>query len=426
LIRYLRASGAYNRSLLVVVGDHGEGLGEHQEETHGIFLYDTTTHVPLIMKLHASAHAGQVIDAQVRTIDIAPTLLELTGAATAAHFDGMSLAPLLAAPSGESRPAAGETDYPRHFGWAPLRSLRAGGYKFVEAPKPELYDLTADPGEEKNIYEPWNVVVAKSRAAMAAAKLNATASKSTGAVSANTVAELRALGYLGPEGATDVPEPLLLPDPKDKIQEQNLLHRAMVENEAGHAEAARAALKLALASDPQSALVLMQLGQLELDSGHNAQAVDYCRRARAVQPTNAVAALCEGSALAAAGDVEAAASALSESLRLAPSQFDARKLLGQLFLRRNDNRHAEDQLAAAVFLRPDDASIRIDLARALIANSDYRKAAEQLEQSVKLDDRNRLAYTLLEQVYTKLGNNQAARRARLRSRGLPHAASKAR
>src|SRR5437899_3225636 len=137
-IQYLKKSAWYENSVIIVVGDHGEGLGEHHEETHGIFLYDSTTHVPLIVKLPRQRNAGKVIEAQVRTLDILPTALDLAGVAASGVLDGKSLTPYFSGDTSD-RVAIGETDYPLRFGWAPLRSVRSEGLKFIQAPRPELY-----------------------------------------------------------------------------------------------------------------------------------------------------------------------------------------------------------------------------------------------------------------------------------------------
>src|SRR5258708_5310530 len=113
LIAYLKTSGKYPNSIIVAVGDHGEGLGEHHEDTHGIFLYDSTTHVPLIFKLPGDVGAGTVVSAQVRTVDIMPTLLELAGARAPEKRDGESLQSYFGAKSEVSRPVFVETAYPR-------------------------------------------------------------------------------------------------------------------------------------------------------------------------------------------------------------------------------------------------------------------------------------------------------------------------
>src|SRR4029434_10747506 len=138
--------------------DHGEGLGEHGEETHGIFLYDSTTRVPLIIKVPRGMKP-QVIDAQVRTTDILPTVLDALSIQAPAELSGKSLQPYFVGKDTSDRVAWGETDYPLRFGWAPLRSIRTEGLKYIQAPKPELYDLKADAGERKNLYTPSDAKV---------------------------------------------------------------------------------------------------------------------------------------------------------------------------------------------------------------------------------------------------------------------------
>ncbi len=240
--RISKRSGKYADSVIVVVGDHGEGLGEHHEDTHGIFLYDSTTHVPLIVKLLGGLSAGVVVTAQVRTIDIVPTLLELTGAPAPQRKDGESLEPYFAGKSEAARPAFGETDYPFRFGWAPLRSVRSDGFKFIEAPRPELYDLQFDAAELSNKYEPQDARVEKSRAMLA---------------------EVRSREVLvsADAGGTNTAS---LPDPKDKIEEQNLIHAAMIASEDNRSADARKTLEKVVALDPRSPTALLQLGELEL------------------------------------------------------------------------------------------------------------------------------------------------------------------
>src|SRR5882762_996226 len=143
-IAFLKKAGVYDNAIIVITGDHGEGLGEHGEETPRLFLYDSTLHVPLIFKTTGSAHHGTVIDAQVRTTDILPTILSVTGVAAPAELNGESLLPLIEQTNtaqGTNRALFGETDYPLRWGWAPLRALRADNTKLIEAPRPELYDL---------------------------------------------------------------------------------------------------------------------------------------------------------------------------------------------------------------------------------------------------------------------------------------------
>src|SRR5579864_3019636 len=287
-IAYLKTHGWYENALIVVVGDHGEGLGEHGENTHGIFLYDSTTHVPLIVKLPTASVAGKVIDAQVRTTDILPTVLDVVGASVQQHMDGESLKPYFEGGETPSRIAFGETDYPLRFGWAPLRSVRTEEHKYIEAPRPEFYNLRTDPGERNNKYEPWNPQVQKSREMLADLRAKApSVEPSKGVVGQGTIDELKALGYLGRAdvgSATSVPEPSMLPDPKDKIEEQNLLHSAMMAGEDSREADARQSLEKVLQLDSKSPTALRQLGELELKAGEYDRAAQHLKGAMEARP----------------------------------------------------------------------------------------------------------------------------------------------
>src|SRR2546428_6147760 len=218
-VAYLKKQGRYENSTIIVVGDHGEGLGEHHEDTHGIFLYDSTTHVPLISKLRGRGNPARVVDAQVRTTDILPTVLDLLHVPATERLDGESLKPCFGGAESASRTAFGETDYPLRFGWAPLRSVRAEGFKFIEAPKPELYDLQKDPGELKNEYSRTNEMVQKGRKLLTdlQAKNPAAAAGSAATASSGAANQLGGPGYRGPTetSSTDAPSWVARPQGKN-------------------------------------------------------------------------------------------------------------------------------------------------------------------------------------------------------------------
>jgi arylsulfatase A-like enzyme/Tfp pilus assembly protein PilF len=422
-LAYLKKQGWYEGAMIIVVGDHGEGLGEHHEDTHGIFLYDSTTHVPLIVKLPNEREAGRTVEGQVRTTDIMPTILSLLGIRAPANLDGDSLEPILNGSEATPRTVFGETNYPLRFGWAPLRSVRMESFKFVEAPKPELYDLHADPGESRNHYEPWDGTVQRLRKALAElnAKSPAAGKTSPAAVSASTIDELHALGYLDStdaRSATDVPEPSLLPDPKDKIEEQNLLHAAMMASQNGEPDKARAALEKVLQSDEGSAIALRQLGRLEMASGNYAKAAGYLRRARDARPNDTTDALEYGRALELGGDLPGARAALLASLKLNPDQFETRLALGRVYLGLKDLNAAEEQFESAVLLQPGSSEAQINLAKALMQQEKFTEAAELLEAVAEPTSRNPEIFELLAQAYGSLGRRQDAERARLRAKEL--------
>jgi len=424
-ITYLRKHGWYENSLIVVVGDHGEGLGEHHEDTHGIFLYDSTTHVPLILKL-PGGNAGKVkvVEAQVRTTDILPTALDLARVTAPAKLDGESLRPYFSGTDTDAseRIAFGETDYPLRFGWAPLRSVRTQGLKLVDAPRPELYDLQSDAAELNNRYEPWNAQVKKLRAILAELRAKAPPpAPSQGVVEQGTIDELKALGYLGKAdvgSATNVPEPSLLPDPKDKIEEQNLLHLAMIASEDDRAADARRSLEKVLQLDRKSPTALRQLGELELRAGDYVSSAQHLKVALEVRPDDATASFYEGQALEKTHDLPGARDALEASLKLMPGQLEARLLLGEVYLGLKNPKAAEDQFEASLLLQSNRIEAQIGVAKAQIAEANFDEAVKQLEPLSKSQSRNAEVFELLAQAYTGLGKKVEAEQADARAKLL--------
>ena len=218
IVAYLRAAHALDDTLIVIVGDHGEGFGDHGEESHGIFLYQETLRVPLILRGAGIAPAR--IANPVRLVDVMPTVLALF-ATPLRPSDGGSLVPLLHGQAEQdAREIYAESLYPERFGWARLRSLRADRYKVIDAPRPELYDLATDPGEQRNLVA--------TKPLLAAAMLNRLRGLGDGEQGAGSppipderAAQLASLGYVA-RGA-DVPARVgpLGSDPKDHIEQVN-------------------------------------------------------------------------------------------------------------------------------------------------------------------------------------------------------------
>ncbi len=424
-VAHLKKLRWYRNALIIVVGDHGEGLGEHHEATHGIFLYDSTTHVPLIAKLPGLDKAGAVIDAQVRTTDILPTVLDLLHISlpVLSQLDGASLQPYFEDANSAGRPAYGETDYPIRFGWAPLRSLRTEGFKFIEAPRPELYDLHSDPKESNNNYQPWDATVKHFRGLLADQRARTPVQNSDAAIAADTLNELRALGYLGPAdagSATNVPEPSLLPDPKDRIEEQNLLHAAMIATEADRPAEARDALEKLLHADPDSFAALRQLGEIELRAGQFRKAAEHLKHAGEIRPNDTSTAFGEAEALEKTGDLATAQGILEAALKVAPSQASGRLLLGNVYLGLKNASAAKDQFEAVLLLQPDDTDAALGLARAEIAQGDLNVAIERLSSVSKLHPNNPDVFTVLAEALLAANKPEAAQRADAKVKQLLH------
>jgi choline-sulfatase len=396
-IAFLKKAGVYDNAIIMVTGDHGEGLGEHGEETHGLFLYDSTLHIPLLLKMPAAANHGTVINAQVRTTDILPTILSVTGVAAPPELNGESLLPLLANQlmANQSTPSTrelfGETDYPLRWGWAPLRAVRTENAKFIKAPRPELYDLKADPRELKNLYLP--------------------ASSKFESMQQNMQTEMSKWEAKLPPPTAAAKAEENLPDPKDKIGVQNLLHNAMLAGDDNRQNDARQFLEKALQLDPNSPTTLRQLGELELAAGDNTQAAAHLKRAEALRPDDSTAAYELGEALQKSNDWPGARDALEASLKLAPDQISARLQLGRVYLQLKDAKNAEDQFEAALLVDSNNIEGRLGLAEAEIAQSNFAGALPDLEALTKSDPKNPVALHLLAKAYRGLGKEQAAKHA---------------
>ena len=401
-IAYLKRSGRYSNSIIVAVGDHGEGLGEHHEDTHGIFLYDSTTHVPLIIKLPGGLSASTVVTAQVRTIDIVPTLLDLADAEDSQKRDGETLKPLFAGKDESSRPVYGETDYPLRFGWAPLRSMRSDGFKFIEAPRPELYDLQTDVAELHSKYAADDPHVEKARRALAELRTREASPEIPKQAS----------------GKTSTLPSSSLPDPKDKIEEQNLLHTAMLASEDNRPTDARQSLERVLVLDPKSPTALRQLGELELQAGYYAKAALHLKGAVEVRPDDATAAFYAGQALQKSNDLSGARDALETSLKLMPGQFQARLLLGHVYLDLKDPKAAEDQFEAALLVQSDSLDAQLGLAEAQIGNGNFADAAQSLESLSKAHPKNAEVFNSLAIAYSGLGKSTEAQQAEAKAKLL--------
>jgi tetratricopeptide (TPR) repeat protein len=312
----------------------------------------------------------------------------------------------------------GETDYPLRFGWAPLRAVRSGGFKFIEAPRPELYDLGKDPGELKNEYEPWNPTVQHLRAELTSSPMRPPrASASSGAASSKTLNELRALGYLGPadaQSSTNVPELSSLPDAKDKIEEQNLLHSAMMSADQGHAQNARLLLMKVLQLNPDSSAALRQLGELEFKAGEYRSAADHFHSVRKAHPDDASAALDEGKALDKLGDAQGARSALEAALTSPGGQLDARVLLANVDLKLGDRAAAEDQFDAVLLLAPANHDALLGLAQEQSKEKRFTDVVDLLGPRVKGASAELLQ--LLMQAYVNLGRTADAEKVRTQLR----------
>jgi arylsulfatase A-like enzyme len=224
ILAFLRQRGLLERTIVVVIGDHGESLGDHGEAAHGVFVYESVIRVPFIIRAPSARLGARVVDDVTRSIDVMPTLLDLLGIRSPAAADGTSLVPwMTGAVRSLNLEAYSESLYPLHrFGWSDLRALRAGRFKVIAAPRPELYDLQQDPFEEHNVYETHRAMgqrmIARLREKEALSRASASPDRSRADVNPDLAAKLATLGYLAGSGATrSAGDAGALPDPKDQM-----------------------------------------------------------------------------------------------------------------------------------------------------------------------------------------------------------------
>ena len=221
--RLLGAARAAGPLLTVLTADHGESLGEHGENTHGFFIYESTMAVPLIIHFPGRLAAGSS-SAPVRLLDVGPTLLELLGLpALGPELDGVSIMPLMTGRDQEIPAAYMEARRPwLSYGWAPLRAVRSGRWKLIAAPRPELFDLSRDPGESHNLVT-FDRRTARRLSTLLLAVEKRASVEGAGSVSPEARKRLEALGYVAGADVGDAPAGR--PDPKDKVEAWNLLSR---------------------------------------------------------------------------------------------------------------------------------------------------------------------------------------------------------
>jgi arylsulfatase A-like enzyme len=255
--------GWWDRALTILVADHGESLGDHGEQTHGYFVYQSTLGVPLIAHWPSSAPAyAPSIRQPAGLIDVAPTILDFLHLPAAPSFMGRSLLPALESGNAAS-PAAvfSESDYSHDaFGWSVLRSVRAGKYKYIAAPRPELYDLEADPEERRNAIADHPAEARSLQGQLAAwlARYSPQRAASAGAVPPERLAALKSLGYLAPSPQAQLG--ISGADPKDRLDEYGLYERAQHEILSGRSGSAIVLLRQLLRSDPGNTLARRDLG----------------------------------------------------------------------------------------------------------------------------------------------------------------------
>jgi arylsulfatase A-like enzyme/Flp pilus assembly protein TadD len=385
--------GLRDEALLVVTSDHGEGLGEHGESAHGFFAYQSTLRVPFLVR-GPGVVAGARVPVTVRAIDLMPTALELLGLPAPAGLSGRSLAGVLRGgpPTREAATYAESLLPLLHYGWSDLRVLREGRFKYIQAPRPELYDLRDDPGERLNLVDAQPARAEALRAGLARAleaERSASASRPAAgeSVPPELLERLGALGYLG-AGAPGASASTGA-DPKDKIDEFKLLNRLVREGllrlrEKDYAASAeRLGELLRRGVDSFEAHYYRARALVGLKRWREAE--EHFARAAQLLPAFGAAHLGLADARLARGDRSGALEALRTGRTATPQDARVAEREAQVLRRLGRREEAARAYTEAARLAPRDALLRVQLGEALRDLGRFDEAAAALRAALDLD-----------------------------------------
>jgi arylsulfatase A-like enzyme/Tfp pilus assembly protein PilF len=398
-LQQLRDLGVYDRAIVVLLSDHGEGLDEHGEGQHGLFLYRESLQVPLLLKLPKSRRGGTRVAAPVQLVDVAPTVLGLVGADVPKELPGKSLLAIADDPQAPPRQLYAETFYPRlHFGWSELSSLIEGKFHYIDGPAPELFDVVADAGERANVLERERRAYASLRGALAKypRELEAPAPSDP-----ETAKQLAALGYAAGVAKTSGP----LPDPRTKRDVIVNLGRAVaLAHEDRHAEAVALYAKL-LATDPQMPDTWAFYARALEKLGRRDEAADAYEKALEVGSPGPQLAVDTAEKLVELGRVEDGEKLAQTMLREVPDR--AYEVLAKAALARRDLDAARGVLQRAAAEQHASERLRGEVARALAEAGAVAEAASVLEPVAK--DADPPTLNLLGIALSDSGRHQEAR-----------------
>lgn len=421
LLDALRQHGLYDETMIAVMADHGESLGAHGENTHGVFLYDETLHVPLVIKLPLNQAAGRRIETRVGLVDVAPTLLSAAGLPVPAEMQGGSLLGLLtadrsSAAATEDRPGYAETDYPhRAFGWSALRALRTGKYLYIQAPERELYNQSADPGEVHNLAGSSPAVADTLGSQLADFRVKTSQTLiELAKPDPEKMQKLQALGYIGSDASSGQQEDKKLTgrDPKANIETANLLHDAMFDVEDARYEEALPMFERVLQAQPDMPAANMQYGMAQARLKRFDRAVAPLRKALALQPDNGMGHYELGLALFETGDWKGAAPEFAAAVERAPRWADAHFSLAAVYARIDRVPDAMTELDTTLGIIPDHYRANLLRGRILSLQRNPLGGLNNLEKAVQVQPDSSEAHLFLADAYAQLGRVLDAARER--------------
>lgn len=374
VVAELDATGLRERTLIIIVGDHGESLGEHGEMSHGIFLYDATMRVPLIMNLPGRLPSGITVDTPVSLADVVPTLADLLGFDCPGDVQGRSVLPWITGAGGESAPIYLETVYPHeNYGWSGITGVLSGGWKYLDVTEPELYNIVEDPDETQNLYSEEQVVVAEMEALLDSLSAALTLDYGYHAPSeldAGTREKLESLGYVWTAeqgGSQNI-------DPKRMIHVVNQIDYGLLLFTRGDLDEAARIFSHILEMDPNNLTAHNLLGICFIKMGRESEALYHWRKV----------------------------------IELKPNSIDARRNLAKVLASRKLYRQAEEQFLTVLELNPDDVKALVELGDIALESGDVESAEEYYARVLEIDPDLVVPYRELADIAGRRGEQEVA------------------
>ncbi len=451
LMNKLESLGLKEKTIVVVTGDHGEGLGEHEELTHAMFVYQSTQHVPLL--LHVPGAKSGRIKGIARHIDLLPTILDLTGIPAQKGLQGTSLLPLINGEKDANKTSYSESIYAElHYGWSPVKSITTEQYKYIDAPKPELYDRIEDPAETRNLFQEKSnyAKVLHDQLNEMIAKYSSKDLQRPQKMDPETEERLRALGYIGSNVQSTAESRKT--DPKDKIHLARSLQLASAHTQAQRYREAIDMLIPVLKEDPamtdahfmagvsyiglkeldkaidellktlalrtDHTMALYNLGYAYELQGKKEEALDWFLKVLNYEPKHLYASLKIAHLYRQMNQPEQARPYFLQAMEgyqrfLANTKTDKAKsalhsTVGENYFGAGDLENAEKHYRAAIDLTPERKTLHYNLALIYEAKGDALAAIQEYQKETELDSENFKAFNNLGLLYRHAGQLQRA------------------
>jgi len=388
---FMEEKNLMEKTLIIFTSDHGESLGEHKENAHGFFIYDSDIRVPLIIRFPENKFQGSVITNQVRSIDIMPTILNMLGGRSPESVQGESILPLLLGKQGgEAFSAYSETYWPRyHYGWSELKSLRKGQYKFIDAPKPELYDILEDPGELNNLVNKKAALGHEMKRELEALidRYSAEGIEEAGPkkIDNDSLIKLQALGYIGSFRASSKQKGEKLADPKDRIELYNEIKVAQFLVTEEKMDQAEKKIKDVLNKDPSVLEARYILGNIYSKQKKYDEAIEEFKKALEVDPEYYESIFGIALAYKKSGKDDEAIVGFKRLIDIDPKDTKPLLHLGNIYEEQGELDEAMRYLKSAVTIDPDAPVFHNNLGAVYLKKKMYDMAEKEIKAALSIE-----------------------------------------